>query len=92
MAVKIRLQRKGKIKRPFYRVVVIDQRAKRDGEPIEVLGQFDPLVGEDGLNVNIERVNYWLQTGAKASDTVVSLLRKSSSQSAEPHTTQGGEK
>ena len=76
MAVKIRLQRKGKPKRPYYRVVAIDHRAKRDGEPIEILGQYDPIAEDNKLNVNMERVNYWLKTGAKASDTVAELIKK----------------
>ncbi|MDR1695898.1 MAG: 30S ribosomal protein S16 [Endomicrobium sp.] len=76
MAVKLRLQRKGKPKRPYYRVVAIDQRAKRDGEPIEILGQYDPIAKDNKLNVNMERVNYWLGTGAKASDTVAELIKK----------------
>jgi len=76
MAVKIRLQRLGKPKRPYYRVVAVDQRAKRDGEPIEILGQYDPIAQDNKLKVNMERVNYWLKTGAKASDTVSELIKK----------------
>ncbi|MDR2426397.1 MAG: 30S ribosomal protein S16 [Endomicrobium sp.] len=77
MAVKLRLQRRGKPKRPFYRVVAIDQRAKRDGEPIEILGQYDPIAQENKFNVNMGRVNYWLTVGAKASETVAVLIKKS---------------
>ncbi|MDR1196238.1 MAG: 30S ribosomal protein S16 [Endomicrobium sp.] len=77
MAVRLRLQRRGKPKRPYYRVVAIDQRAKRDGEPIEILGQYDPIAQENKFNVNMDRVNYWLETGAKASETVAVLIRKS---------------
>jgi small subunit ribosomal protein S16 len=76
MAVRLRLQRRGKPKRPYYRVVAIDQRAKRDGEPLEILGQYDPIATENKLNVKLDRVNYWLNTGAKASDTVAELLKK----------------
>ncbi|MCL2484442.1 MAG: 30S ribosomal protein S16 [Endomicrobia bacterium] len=76
MAVKIRLQRKGKPKRPYYRVVAIDHRAKRDGKPIEILGQYDPIAVDNKLNVNMERVNYWLGTGAIPSDTVAELIKK----------------
>jgi len=79
MAVKLRLQRRGKPKRPFYRVVAIDQRAKRDGEPIEILGQYDPIATENKFNVNMDRINYWLETGAKASETVAVLIKKSQS-------------
>jgi len=76
MAVRIRLQRIGKPKRPYYRVVAVDQRAKRDGKPIEILGQYDPIAQENKLRVDMERVNYWLGTGAKASDTVSELIKK----------------
>lgn len=79
MAVRLRLQRRGKPKRPFYRVVAIDQRAKRDGEPIEILGQYDPIAEENKFNVNMDRVNYWLGTGAKASETVAVLIKKTES-------------
>ncbi|MDR0800515.1 MAG: 30S ribosomal protein S16 [Endomicrobium sp.] len=76
MAVRLRLQRKGKPKRPYYRVVAVDQRAKRDGEPIEILGQYDPIAKDNKFNVNMERINYWLGTGAKASETVAVLIKK----------------
>jgi small subunit ribosomal protein S16 len=77
MAVRVRLQRVGKPKRPYYRVVAVDQRSKRDGKPIEILGQYDPIAVDNKLTANIERINYWLSVGAKASDTVVDLLKKS---------------
>ena len=74
MAVKLRLQRIGKPKRPYYRVVAIDQRAKRNGEPIEIIGQYDPIAVDNKLKVNMDRINYWLGTGAKASETVAALI------------------
>jgi small subunit ribosomal protein S16 len=80
MAVHLRLQRIGKPKRPFYRVVAIDQRAKRDGKPIEILGQYDPKAQENKLNVDIDRVNYWLGTGAKPTETVSVLIKKNQNQ------------
>ncbi|MFA7074490.1 MAG: 30S ribosomal protein S16 [Endomicrobiaceae bacterium] len=76
MSVRIRLQRIGRPKRAYYRVVAIDQRAKRNGEPIEILGQYDPALPENKLSVKMERVSYWIKTGAKPSDTVASLLKK----------------
>jgi len=77
MAVHLRLQRIGKPKRPFYRVVAIDQRAKRDGKPIEILGQYDPKAEDNNkLNVKMDRVDYWLKTGAKPSETVSVLIKK----------------
>ena len=77
MAVRLRLQRKGKPKRPYYRVVAVDQRSKRDGEPIEVLGQYDPIAVDNKFSVNMDRINYWLGTGAQASETVAALIKKS---------------
>ncbi|MDD2523534.1 MAG: 30S ribosomal protein S16 [Endomicrobiia bacterium] len=76
MSVRIRLQRIGRPKRPYYRVVAIDQRAKRNGKPIEILGQYDPILVENKLSVKMERFNYWIKTGAKPSDTVASLIKK----------------
>jgi len=76
MAVRIRLQRQGKPKRPFYKMVAIDGRAKRDGEPIEVLGQYDPMKTEAKLTADKERVEYWLKQGAIPSATVANLLKK----------------
>lgn len=82
MTVRLRMQRLGKPKRPFYRLVAIDQRAKRDGKPIEVLGQYDPMAVEQKLsNVKQDRMEYWLKQGAQASKTV-SLLLKSVTGSA----------
>ncbi|GHT50909.1 30S ribosomal protein S16 [Endomicrobiia bacterium] len=76
MAVRLRLQRRGKPKRPCYRVVAVDQRVKRDGKPIEILGQYDPIAVGNKFNVNMDRINYWLSTGAKSSETVAALIRK----------------
>lgn len=78
MSVRIRLQRIGSPKRAHYRVVAIDQRAKRNGKPIEILGQYDPMLAENKLSVKQDRVDYWLKTGAKPSDTVADLLKKQS--------------
>ncbi len=76
MSVRIRLQRIGRPKRPYYRVVAIDKRSKRNGEPIEILGQYDPLLQENKLNIKMERFEYWVKTGAQPSDTVASLVKK----------------
>jgi small subunit ribosomal protein S16 len=75
MTVRLRLQRLGKPKRPFYRLVAIDQRSKRDGAPIELLGQYDPKAVQDKVKVKADRVEYWLKQGAQASKTVASLLK-----------------
>lgn len=75
MAVTIRLARAGAKKRPFYRLVVADQRAPRGGRYLENIGTFDPA--KDGtFNVNLERLAYWKSKGALPSATVAGLLKK----------------
>ena len=76
MAVRIRLKKLGRKKRPFYRVVAIDSRFKRDGREIERLGWYDPIQDNNSCNLNEERVLHWLNQGAKPSDTVQGLFRK----------------
>ncbi|MBI1275486.1 30S ribosomal protein S16 [bacterium] len=77
MAVKLRLARAGAKKRPFYRVVAADARAPRDGEFIERLGTYNPLLPKDGgqrLKLNADRIQYWLSTGAQPTDRVARFL------------------
>jgi small subunit ribosomal protein S16 len=76
MSVKIRLRRTGRKKQPTYRIVIADSRSPRDGKFIEVIGQYNPRQGEQALNLQTERVNYWLDSGAQPTDTVRSLLRR----------------
>ena len=76
MTVRIRLQRLGKPKRPYYKVVAIDSRSKREGAPIEVLGQFDPMLKENKAKLNKERIEYWIKQGAQPSRVVSSLIKK----------------
>lgn len=73
----IRLRRTGSTKRPYYRVVVADSRAWRDGRFIEVLGHYDPRRNPAVVKIDKERAKHWLGKGAKASDTVKSLLKRS---------------
>ncbi len=75
MAVKIRLKRMGKKKQPFYRIVVADSRAPRDGRSIEKLGHYNPITDPAELVINEERLFHWMDEGAIPSDTVFSLLR-----------------
>lgn len=77
--VTIRLARGGAKKRPFYHVVVTDSRNRRDGRYIERVGFFNPVAtGEAvGLNLDHERIDYWLSQGAKASERVSKLIRES---------------
>ncbi|KHL15816.1 small subunit ribosomal protein S16 [Mumia flava] len=75
MAVKIRLKRMGKIRTPFYRVVVADSRTKRDGRVIEEIGTYNPKTDPSTVNINSERAQYWLGVGAQPSEAVTALLK-----------------
>ena len=77
----IRLRRTGAAKRPYYRVVVADSRATRDGRFVEVLGHYDPRPDPAVVTIDTERANYWLGKGARPSDTVRSLLKRSAGDS-----------
>ena len=77
MTVRIRLSRHGAKKRPYYRIVVADVRAPRDGRFIERVGSFDPLKDksdESRLNLQLDRIKHWLSTGAQPSDRVQQFL------------------
>ncbi|HVT66992.1 MAG TPA: 30S ribosomal protein S16 [Trebonia sp.] len=74
MAVKIRLKRLGKIRQPYYRVVVADSRTKRDGRAIEEIGKYHPKLEPSLIEINSERVQYWLSVGAQPTDQVRNLL------------------
>lgn len=75
--VRIRLQRQGRKRKPFYFIVIMDQRAKRDGRFLEKLGTYDPMVHPKQVHVNVDRTLHWLGQGASPSDTVKSLLSHS---------------
>ena len=74
MAVKIRLKRMGKKKRPTYRVVVADARAPRDGRIIELIGRYDPHPDPSIVQIDNERARYWLDNGAQPTERVQKLL------------------
>ena len=76
MAVKIRLTRMGKKKNPFYRIVVADERTRRDGAPIDEIGYYNPLTEPAEIKIDAEKANKWLQSGAQPTDTVRALLKK----------------
>ena len=76
MAVKMRLKRMGAKKKPFYRIVVADSRAPRDGRCIEEIGYYNPNVNPAEIKVDVEAAQKWIDTGAQPSDTVRSLLKK----------------
>ncbi len=74
--VKIRLRRVGAKKAPYYRIVVADSRAPRDGRFIEEIGTYNPAGDADKLKVDMERVKYWISNGAQPTDTVRGLIKK----------------
>ncbi len=74
--VKIRLRRMGAKKAPFYRVVVADSRYPRDGRFIEELGTYDPRQNPAAVNIDVERAQAWIKTGAQPTDTVRDLLKR----------------
>jgi small subunit ribosomal protein S16 len=75
--VKIRLTRIGAHKKPFYRIIVADSKARRDGPFIEILGTYDPKVEPSKIEVNLERAKYWIGKGAQPTVRVQQLLQKS---------------
>ncbi len=77
MAVKIRLKRMGAKKTPFYRIVVADSRAPRDGRFIEEVGYYNPLTEPKTIKVDNEKVEKWLKNGAKPTETVERLFKDS---------------
>jgi small subunit ribosomal protein S16 len=80
--VSIRLRREGTINRPYYRVVVADNRSPRDGKFIEQVGVYDPKKPGDNAHLDIDRVTYWVGQGAQPSDTVRSLIKKAKKKAA----------
>ena len=80
--VVIRLARHGAKKRPFYRVVVADQRKPRDGRYIELLGTYDPTRDPAEVNLKMDRINHWIGVGANPSATVKNLIKGFSGASA----------
>ena len=75
MAVKIRLKRMGKIRQPYFRVVVVDSRKKRDGKVIEEIGKYHPKQEPSFIEVRSERAQYWLGVGAQPSEAVEAILK-----------------
>lgn len=77
MTVKIRLRRMGAKKQPYYRVVVADSRAPRDGAFVETIGHYHPLTEPAKISINEDKVRFWLERGAQPTETVVRLLKRS---------------
>ena len=76
MAVRIRLTRKGRKKQPFYRIVVADSQAPRDGKFLDIVGTYDPMQNPVAVTVDGEKLDAWGQKGATLTETVQSLLKK----------------
>ena len=76
MATKIRLMRLGKIRAPYYRIVVADSRTKRDGRVIETIGKYHPKEDPSFIEVDSDRAQYWLGVGAQPTEPVAAILRK----------------
>ena len=74
--VKIRLKRMGMKKKPFYRVVVADQRASRDGRFVDEIGYYNPVSNPVELKIDVEKAQTWMKNGAQPTDTVRALLKK----------------
>jgi small subunit ribosomal protein S16 len=72
----IRMRRAGSKKRPFFRVVVTEKTSPRDGSFVEVLGDYDPRARPERLQINRERLEYWLKNGAEASDSLRTLVAR----------------
>lgn len=75
MAVKIRLARHGAKKRPYYRIVIADARAPRDGRFIDEVGRYNPLAEPAMIKFDMEKVDQWIKNGAQPTDTVARLLK-----------------
>lgn len=76
MAVRIRLTRLGKKKKPFYRIIVADSESKRDGKFLDVVGTYDPLQNPAAIKINTEKLQEWIGKGALPTTTVKSLIGK----------------
>ena len=74
--VKIRLKRMGMKKKPFYRVVVADERAARDGRFVDEIGYYNPVSNPVELKIDVEKAQTWMKNGAQPTDTVRALLKK----------------
>ncbi len=74
--VKLRLRREGSKDRPYFRIVAVDSRSRRDGSYIEELGTYDPMDDAVGCKLDLEKADKWLGDGAQPSDTVRSLIKK----------------
>ena len=84
MAVKMRLTRMGDKKSPFYRVIVADSKAPRDGKFIDLVGTYNPLNKEEEIKIDVEKAANWIKNGAQPTDTVRAILVKAGVLEAKP--------
>jgi len=84
MSVCIRMSRHGAKKKPFYRIVVTDSRAPRDGRFIDQLGTYDPMAQSGGIKLDTRGIEKWLQRGARPSQTVSELIKKAAGSESRP--------
>lgn len=80
--VKIRMSRFGAKKRPYYRIIAIDERKRRDGRPLEFLGTYDPKPEVEVISLRTEAIEAWVAKGAQLSDAVRNLMKKQEKQAA----------
>jgi small subunit ribosomal protein S16 len=76
MALKIRLTRIGTTHQPHYRVVIAEARSRRDGDPVETIGTYDPRAKGEQVKLKLDRVDYWLAKGARPTDTLHSIIKR----------------
>jgi small subunit ribosomal protein S16 len=76
MAVRIRLTRKGRKKQPFYRIIVADSQAPRDGKFLDIVGTYDPMQNPVLVQIDSEKLDSWINKGAQPTETVASLIKK----------------
>jgi small subunit ribosomal protein S16 len=76
MAVKLRLTRAGSKKRPFYHIVAMNSGTRRDGQPLEYLGYYNPMTNPAEVQLDQDKINKWIALGAEPTDTVRSLLKQ----------------
>ena len=83
MALKIRLTRIGSRHQPHYRIVIAEARSRRDGDPTEVIGTYDPRAKGNPVKVDLARVDYWLSKGAKPTESLHAMLKRARRAAAE---------
>ena len=76
MSVRIRMTRMGTKKRPFYRLVAADSEAPRDGRFLDILGYYDPMKDPVEVKIHEDKINYWVEQGARVSEAVQAILKK----------------